>query len=112
MTLAIITGCGQSETFDLAAASEDAIADFSYTIPLGAGKAQDDGAALAILPAVLEATVGQTIEIVNDDIRGHLIGPWFVGAGETLRQRFASQGEFIGDCSVHPSGQIKVLISA
>jgi len=29
-----------------------------------------------------------------------------------MRQTFASPGEFIGECTVHPSGQIKVTISA
>ena len=54
--------------------------------------------------------VGEVIEIVNEDDRGHLIGPFFVGAGETLTQRFASPGEFIGICTVHPSGEIVVTV--
>jgi plastocyanin len=33
-----------------------------------------------------------------------------VGANETLRQRFASEGEYIGICTVHPSGQIVVTV--
>ena len=41
-----------------------------------------------------------------------LVGPWFVGAGETMRQTFKAPGEFIGECTVHPSGQIVVTISA
>jgi hypothetical protein len=55
--------------------------------------------------------VGDVIEIRNDDDRGHLIGPFFVGAHETLRQEFSSPGEFIGDCTVHPSGQIVVVVT-
>jgi plastocyanin len=55
--------------------------------------------------------VGETIRIVNDDDRGHNVGPFFVGAGETLSQRFSSAGEFVGVCTVHPSGQIVLVVS-
>ena len=60
----------------------------------------------------LEATVGETIRIVNEDDRGHLVGPFFVPAQTTLNQTFSSPGEFIGECTVHPSGEIRVIISA
>ena len=111
--LLAIAGCsGGDETFDVDDAIENAVADYDFTIPPGAGLALDAGTPLEILPAQLDARVGETIQIVNDDDRGHLVGPWFVGAGQTLRQTFASPGEFIGECSVHPSGQIRVIISA
>lgn len=111
--LLAIAGCsGAAESFGVDDAGLHVVADYDYVIPAGAGEALDRGTPLSILPARLDATVGQTIQIVNEDDRGHLVGPWFVGAGETLRQTFASPGEFTGDCSVHPSGQIRVIISA
>ncbi len=94
---------------DAAAATDDVT--FAYVIPPGAGTALDAGTPLEILPARLEAAVGDVIEIVNEDDRGHLIGPFFVGAHETLRQRFSSPGEYIGECTVHPSGQIVVEVT-
>jgi hypothetical protein len=48
---------------------------------------------------------------VNEDDRGHLVGPFFVGKGETLRQRFADTGTFVGRCSVHPSGEILLNVT-
>ena len=81
-------------------------ADYSFTIPAGAGEAYDRGEPLEILPGELRVRVGEVIEIVNRDDRGHLVGPFYVGEGETLRQRFASPGEFIGICTVHPSGEL------
>ena len=106
-------GCsGDGDTFDVEDAQVSEAADYSYVIPAGAGIALDEGTPLSILPARLDAAVGQTIKIVNEDDRGHLVGPWFVGAGETMTQRFASPGEFIGECTVHPSGEIRVIISA
>ncbi|MEA2001895.1 MAG: hypothetical protein U9N84_08435 [Actinomycetota bacterium] len=84
--------------------------DYSYTIPLGSGEAIDSGEPLEILPGSLVVEVGQVLELVNHDDRGHLVGPFFVGAGETLRQRFNAAGEFIGACSVHPSGEFILTV--
>ena len=106
-------GCGD-DSGDDAFAVEDAAegaADYAFVIPVGAGEALDAGEPLEILPAELDVEVGEVIEIVNEDDRGHPVGPWFVGARETLRQQFASPGEYIGVCTVHPSGQIVVTVS-
>ena len=67
-------------------------ADIAFVIPEGAGEALDAGRPLNVLPTRLEVRVGQVIEIENDDDRGHLVGPFFVRSGETLRQRFSSPG--------------------
>lgn len=85
-------------------------ADHAFTIPAGAGEAFDRGEPLEILPGEMTVAVGEVIEIVNQDDRGHLVGPFFVGAGETLRQRFASPGEFVGVCTVHPSGELVLVV--
>lgn len=85
-------------------------ADYLFTIPPGAGEARDRGEPLEILPDELNVRMGEVIVIVNEDDRGHLVGPFFVGAGETLRQRFSSPGTFIGECTVHPSGQITLEV--
>ena len=87
-------------------------ATYEYTIPAGAGEALDAGTPLEILPGTLEASVGETIQIVNLDDRGHNIGPWFVGANETLRQEFTSPGTFEGVCTVHPSGELVLNVAA
>lgn len=108
-TLAAEGSAGDGDLF--ADEAERGDADFSYVIPAGAGEALDAGEPLEILPAWLEVQVGQTIEIVNEDDRGHLVGPFFVGEGETLRQRFSSPGEFIGLCTVHPSGELRLIIT-
>jgi hypothetical protein len=86
-------------------------ADYSYTIPAGSGEAIDRGEALDILPRELNVQVGQLFELINLDDRGHLVGPFFVGKGETLRQRFNAPGTFIGACSVHPSGEIVLTVN-
>lgn len=104
-----LAACGSADQLDLS--DDTASPTHAYTIPSGAGEAYDAGAPLEILPANLEVQVGDVIEIVNEDERGHLIGPFYVGAGETLRQRFNAAGEFIGECTVHPSGEIVVTVT-
>lgn len=85
---------------------------FDFVIPAGAGERIDAGEPLEILPAELVAELDETIQIVNEDDRAHLVGPWFVGAGETLRQRFNVAGVFTGSCSVHPSGGFTVTVNS
>jgi len=111
--LLAVAGCGgDSTSFEQVDASAEVIADYEFVIPMGAGLALDAGTPLEILPGDFDARVGQTIQIANEDDRGHLVGPWFVGAGETMRQTFKTPGEFIGECTVHPSGQIVVTVTA
>ena len=109
-----LTGCGSDTSSDPATEVVDSVeaATYEYVIPLGAGEALDAGTPLEILPAELEVRVGETIRIVNDDDRGHSVGPFFVGAHETLTQQFSSPGEFVGICTVHPSGEFVLVVSA
>jgi plastocyanin len=110
----LLLGCGDDGGDGdpgVAPAAADEPATYEYVIPAGAGEALDAGEPLEILPAELDVMVGETIRIVNDDDRGHNVGPFFVGAGETLSQRFSSAGEFVGVCTVHPSGQIVLVVS-
>jgi hypothetical protein len=81
-------------------------ADWSFAIPPGTGARLDRHDPVEILPARIDARVGQVIRIVNHDGRGYLLGPFYVGAHETLTQRFTSPGTFRGACAVHPSGRI------
>lgn len=86
--------------------------DYDYEIPLGTGERFDNGENIEIIPATLEVNVGEVLRIVNLDDRGHLIGPFYVGEGETLVQRFSRPGEFEGECTVHPSGQFVLKVNA
>jgi plastocyanin len=107
----LISACSSQDDGELFVEEGSSIeADYRYTIPVGAGEALDAGEPLEILPAELEVEVGEVIEIVNEDERGHLVGPFFVGKGETLRQRFSSPGQFIGQCTVHPSGELTLTV--
>jgi hypothetical protein len=105
-------GCGSSEPDALFRDDGSAAApDYSFTIPAGTGEAIDRGESVDILPQELDVRVGEVLELINHDSRGHLVGPFFVGKGETLRQRFNAPGTFIGECSVHDSGEIILTVT-
>lgn len=112
-TVGLVAGCDEdaSQPGTEPASVADA-ATFEYVIPLGAGEALDAGTPLEILPAELQVNVGDTIRIENRDDRGHTVGPFFVGANETLTQRFSTPGEFEGVCTVHPSGELVLVVNA
>lgn len=86
--------------------------DFAYEVPAGTGARLDRGERVEILPGRIDARVGQTIRIVNRDDRGYVLGPFVVGPGETMTQRFTDPGTFTGACVVHPSGEIEVTVRA
>lgn len=108
----MLSACGSNGGSDPAtqAITDTEPATYEYVIPAGAGEALDAGTPLEILPAELEVRVGESIRIVNEDDRGHSVGPFFVGANEILTQRFSSPGEFKGVCTVHPSGQFVLIV--
>lgn len=92
--------------------SETADPEFDYVIPAGTADRLAAGETVEILPAEIEAQVGDSIRIDNQDREAHVLGPWYVGPGEVLTQRFASEGELVGECRVHPSGQLRVIVEA
>lgn len=85
-------------------------ATYRYVIPAGTGEQIDRGADVTILPDALTARVGETIQIVNDDERGHVVGPFYVGVGQTLTQRLTSPGALAGVCTVHPDGRFVLQV--
>ena len=111
MACAAFTACSSGDGGALIEAEAEATAaDYQYLIPAGTADRIADGELVEILPAELAVNVGEVIRIVNEDDEGHFVGIFFVGAGETVTQRFASPGEFVGQCTVHPSGQLSLKV--
>lgn len=109
---ALAAGCSSESSEALVVEDDQAkTADYEYLIPDGAGERIRAGEPLAILPAELDVQVGEVIRITNEDSEGHFIGIFYVGPNEQVSQRFASPGEFVGNCTVHPSGQIALRVS-
>lgn len=103
-----VVSSGDEPEFQTIANSDDA--DYEYTIPLGAGAQIDAGESINIIPVELTVRVGESLRIINDDERGHIVGVFFVGAGETLSQEFTGTGTLSGGCSIHPSGEFTLQV--
>ena len=111
--LGVLGACSQGR--DDALVVDDpgvAEADYEYLIPKGTGDRIRAGDDVEILPAQLDVYVDETIRIVNEDNEGHFVGIFYVGAGETVTQRFSSPGEYTGQCTIHPSGKLLLRIHA
>ncbi|HAP78407.1 MAG TPA: hypothetical protein DCR14_20280 [Acidimicrobiaceae bacterium] len=97
------------ETAPLGADEE---ATFEFIIPYGTGLKVDAGQLVDIMPRDLPAKVGDSIRIVNQDVRDFMIGPFFVGAKKTLAMRFTREGVLSGTCDMNPEGEIVITVTA
>jgi plastocyanin len=91
--------------------ADDAAFDFDFEIPAGTYERVTRGEDVDIFPAELRATVGQRIRIVNRDLVGQTIGPYYVGPQSTVQQTFRSAGTIEGLCTAHPSRSIRIVVS-
>jgi plastocyanin len=129
----VVSACGDdagSEAADTSVATDPSAADpvatttapdpgdvsptgesLSYTIPAGTGDKIDAGEAVEVLPARLDVRLGDHITIDNQDGRNHVIGPFYVPAGDVMEHTFVAAGEFAGACSAHASGEIVVVVT-
>lgn len=80
-------------------------------VPPGTGQLLDDGATVELLPRVLQVDVGDELVITNRDEVVHQVGPYTVAANQVLRQQFTSPGTIEGICTLHPSGEISIVVS-
>ena len=79
-------------------------------MPFGTGNKLDSGKVISIMPQTLDVTVGESIRIVNDDVRDYMIGPFFVAAGQTLAMRFTHKGTIRGVCQINPEGEFIINV--
>lgn len=95
---------------DIGPVQDVAVYDWNFEIPNGTAARKARGEVVEIVPAELVVHVGDTIRIINNDVENHIVGVFFVGAGEILTQQFQSVGELTGDCTVHPSGSFTLRV--
>lgn len=111
LVVPVLGACGSDDDGPLIISdAATAVADYEYLIPAGTWDRINSGEQVEILPARLDVNVGEVIRIINEDDEGHFVGIFYVGAGETVTQRFSSPGEFQGQCTVHPSGEISLVV--
>ena len=95
-------------------ADAEGVTSFEHddTIPAGTAERFEAGERIEIVPSELTVRVGESIRILNDDAAGHVVGVFYVGAGETMTQRFTAAGELSGTCSVHSDGEFTLRVEA
>ena len=97
---------------DISSADDATEFAYDFTIPPGTAGRIAAGEEIEIMPAELIVKVGDAIRITNNDSADHVVGVFFVASGETLTQRFNSEGVLSGECSVHPSGAFTLRVEA
>lgn len=82
-------------------------------IPLGTQALLRNGQGDNVIPSELHLSVtGQnTLVIRNDDIADHKVGPFFIRAGETIRQEFRTAAEFVGTCTIRHGSEVSIIVS-
>lgn len=108
-----LTGCGGSSSDSNA--SEQTFperADFQWVIPKGTAEKVALGTHDKIFPSVLYVKVGQTIRIVNEDRIAYTVGPFAIGANQTLEQVMRSPGTFEGECTTHEGARFLMIVEA
>ena len=87
--------------------------EYRIVIPEGTGEQIEQGEDPGVIPASIKLTIGEQdiLVIENQDVAGHRIGDFWVGAGETLRQEFKTEAVYQGECTVHESAQIEIIVS-
>jgi hypothetical protein len=108
-----LAACGEERTGDVATSplGPNDATDYEYVVPYGTGNQLDAGKVIEIMPQTLDVKVGESIRIVNDDIRDYMIGPFFVTAGQTLAMRFTHPGVLTGVCLVNPGGEFTINVA-
>ncbi len=83
-------------------------------IPQGTQVMIREGQMADIIPEEINLSVGgrNTLIIQNDDIVNHTIGPYYVRAGETIRQTFTEPAVYIGTCSLRYSAELNIVVEA
>jgi len=107
VVLLIVTRGGDEGTLFEVIDDADA-ATHDFVVPPGAAVRTAMGEDLGIVPQRLQARVGDTIRIRNDDDVAATVGIFFVGSGDTVTMRFTSVGTLEGSCDVHPSGRFTI----
>ena len=73
-------------------------------VPRGAAARIARGEDLDVVPDRIDARVGDTLRLLNRDVRSHAIGPFLVGPGQRVESRLARAGTYSGACTLHVDG--------
>jgi hypothetical protein len=87
------------------------VATYDFLVPNGTGVLIDQGQKIDLMPQYLKVKLGESIRISNQDTRDYMVGPFFVGAGQSLAMRFTQAGRLKGSCTISTSGEFVIDVT-
>jgi hypothetical protein len=104
----------QSVSETNAAVSANAAEELWIVIPPGTDEMVMEGLSGELIPSEIRLQVtGQNVLVIrNNDFADHTVGPFFVRAGETVRQVFTQPAVYTGTCSITHSAEISIVVEA
>lgn len=88
--------------------------EYWIVIPQGAYELAMHGTGEELVPDEIRLQVSgrNRLIIQNNDVEDHNIGPFFVRAGETIRQEFTQPATYQGTCSIRHTDEITITVEA
>ena len=92
--------------------SANAAHEYWIEIPQGTQTLLRSGQGEDLIPAKIHLNLnGQNILVIrNDDIADHTVGPFFIKAGETIRQEFTRAAVFQGKCTIRHGAEVSIIV--
>ncbi|MCL4876824.1 MAG: hypothetical protein KJ064_09205 [Anaerolineae bacterium] len=92
---------------------EAASHEYVIVIPEGTGERIEAGEDPDVIPEEIHLVLGKkdVLVIENRDSVGHRISDFWVGAGETLRQEFHFPAVYQGECTIHKTAQVHIIVT-
>jgi hypothetical protein len=95
-----------------AAVTASAASEWWIVIPQGTQTMMRTGQGEDVIPSEIRLSLNgqRTLVIRNDDIADHTVGPFFVRAGETIRQKFTRAAEYVGTCTIRHGAEVSIIV--
>nr|PZN58525.1 MAG: hypothetical protein DIU68_01890 [Chloroflexota bacterium] len=99
---------------ELAARPHDPLQEYRIIIPQGTHAEMISGHGEDLIPEEVHLSLsGQHVLVIqNDDIAHHTVGPFFIRAGETIRQEFRRPALYQGGCSIRHGAEVSIIVDA
>lgn len=86
--------------------------ELRIVIPEGTGELIGAGQNPEVIPDEIRLRLDEQniLTIINNDHINHTVGPFFIRAGESIRQEFTRPMVYEGGCSIHPEDIVKLIV--
>lgn len=82
-----------------------------FVVPAGTAARLAAGEKVVVMPDRVELRVGDSLSIRNEDTVDQSVGPFFVGAGNTVRYTYGKPGTFEGYCALSEGQRYEIIVT-